>query len=563
MALFDPNQMNEAVEGFHGLPILKQMGLLIALAASVALGVWVVLWSQQPELTPLYTDLPAKELTDILDMVTQAGIKARGDPDTGTVWVPADKISDIRLKLASKGLPHQMNMGFDGISQDNGFGASKFVETLRFRQALENELARTIGSISNIRKARIHLALPKTSLFVRDQHKPSASVFVDLYAGRALEKGQVDAIINMVASSIPDMSTDSVTVIDQRGKLLTDHNEDEAFRTTHKQLDYTRAIEREYVRRIEEILTPFLGDSKVRAQVTADMDFTITEKTQEMFAPTKNPLVRSEQTHQEHQVGGGDSGGVPGALTNQPPVSGAEAARQEQQSNAGGKASTPAIIGSEDTNKKQSRIFQTRNYELDKTIAYVKQSVGLVKRLSVAVVVDDLKVKDKDGKFKQVHLKDDQLSRITELVREAVGFDKTRGDTVTVVNSSFVEPDFSGDVEMPAIPLWKQPWFWTALKQGVAGIFILVVLFTILKPLLTTLASKTITIRNSVGPSYVPGPAIMDSPDLPILKQEEIPRLPEPSASYGAKMDAIRNMVKDDPGRVAQVVLNWVGDENE
>ncbi|MCB1747875.1 MAG: flagellar M-ring protein FliF, partial [Gammaproteobacteria bacterium] len=364
------------------LLLLRQAGVMVALAASVALGLYVALWARTPEYTVLYTDLSERDLSQVVDALQSNAIPYRMDANGGAILVAADKVHDARLKLAAAGLPRSAGMGFEMLEQEQGFGTSQFLEQARYQRAIEGELSRSIAHINNVRAARVHLAVPKQSAFSRTRREPTASVIVDLYNGRRLEPHQVGAIVHMVSASVPSMSPDQVTVIDQQGNLLTDTagGSDELVLSA-KRFEYTRRLEESFVDRIEAILMPLVGPDGVRAQVTADIDFTTTEQTRESFNPDL-PAVRSENLIEEERRGGGGPGGVPGALSNEPPAA-ATAPEQVGAADGTGQQATTASAAANGNRRSQT----TRNYELDRTISHTRPATGTVRRLSVAVVV--------------------------------------------------------------------------------------------------------------------------------------------------------------------------------
>src|SRR5271155_265951 len=306
------------------VPALRQAGLLIGVAAAVAAAVWLVLWSQGQNYSVLYGQLSERESGQVMDALPAAGIEYKLSP-SGAVSVPEAKVQEARIRLASQGLPQSDAMGIEMIQKDSAFGSSTLMESARYQSVLETELARTITKVQGVQTARVHLALPKPSVFLRDARKATASVMLQLYPGRRLEPGQVAAIVHLVASSVPELVASDVTLVDQAGSLLNspDENSDQA--ASNRQLEYTRKREEGYRGQIIELLEPMIGAGRVRATVTADLDFTVTEETHENYDPQKT-AVRSEQTSSETRKGGDGVEGIPGALSNQPPgTSGAPA----------------------------------------------------------------------------------------------------------------------------------------------------------------------------------------------------------------------------------------------
>ena len=378
------------VKGLGQNLVIRQLAVMVGIAASVALGVAVVLWSQTPNYSLLFGDLAEKDAAEVVSALQQAGIEFKVDDTSGAVMVPTGKLRDARMKLAGEGLPRGDSPGFALLEKEAGFGTSRALEAARFQRALEGELARTISSISSVKSARVHLATPKQSVFARKRKKPSASVVLNLFSGRALEKEQVAAIRHLVASSVPELEANRVTVVDQKGKLLSGQSETRELMLSTSQLEFTRQLEQDFRQRVEDILLPILGADNVSAQVTAEVDFTVTEQTEERFNPDL-PALRSEQINEQSSRLAATQG-VPGALSNQPPLAGQ--APEQADALTGTAPTGPAPLNS----SKRA----TRNYELDKTISHTRLSSGTLRRLSVAVVVDDKVSVSDDGVATQV-----------------------------------------------------------------------------------------------------------------------------------------------------------------
>lgn len=536
-------------------PWLRQVAVMVGIAASVALGVAVVLWSQAPSFAPLYGNLAEKDASQVMDALQQAGVEFQVDQATGMVMVPASKIKEIRMQLAGQGLPNSVGMGFELLQQDTGFGTSQLVEKARHQQALQGELARTIATIGAIQSARVHLALPKQSVFVRKRKPPSASVAVRLQGGRTLDEQQVEAIVHLVASSVPELVPGRVTVVDHKGRLLSGDPQSREMKLSATQFEHTRRIEDHYRERIESLLAPIVGRDKVRAQVTADVDFTVTEKTQERYNPDQ-PALRSEQLNEEERRGG-DAGGVPGALTNQPPAAG-----NAPEQAAGG-------AGQEGGGPQSSSRQQTRNYELDRVVSHTRMSPISLRRLSVAVVVDDISSVDAEGNLSTRERTPEEIERLTELVREAVGFDNARGDTLRVMNSSFLAPEPVAD--LPEAPIWEQGWFLDLVKQVGGLLLVLVLIFVVLRPTMKRLTATHAELAGEGGAAAVgPDGARIEGPlgaegeegeeNLLLGSDGEPIKLPG-GGKYQNIMDAARQLVDEDPKRVAQLVKTWVGEE--
>lgn len=525
---------------------LKQVGLLLMIAVSVALGVGIFLWSQSPNYQILYGAVSGKEKGEIVEALQKANIDYQLDEATGALMVPASQVHEVRLQLAMEGLPRSAGTGFELLEQNPGFGVSEFLEKARYQRALEGELARTISTLNNVKSARVHLALPKRSVFIRDRKAPSASVVLDLYAGRMLDPGQVAAITHLVASSIPELESAEVTVVNQGGDLLTQPERSQTLEMTTSQFEYTRRIEEEYGHRIQRILAPLVGTDKVRAQVVAEVDFTVTEQTQERYEPEKRAL-RSEQTAEEERIGGRLPGGIPGALSNQPP----DEAQVPETLNG---ANEGEFQPSEPPSSRSLRA--TRNYELDRTISHTRLAPGAIRRLSVAVLVDEKLVTDAEGNVSTSPRSPQELEHITGLVKEAVGFNPERGDTINVINAPFV-PDKELE-PLPEPPFWQQEWFWVAVKQGGGILAVLFLLLGVLRPTFRRLTTVP-------EPVTVPSLPKDSDEDKEELKEDQLTLSSNASTlqlsgpdSLEANLEMVRKMAADDSERVAQVVKNWV-----
>ncbi|EJO94057.1 flagellar MS-ring protein [Ectopseudomonas mendocina DLHK] len=563
------------LENLAEMSVLRQLGLLVGLAASVAIGFAVVLWSQQPDYRPLYGSLNGLDATQVVETLNAAGINYTVEPNSGALLVKADDLSRARLRLAAAGVaPTDNSVGFEILDREQGLGTSQFMEATRYRRGLEGELARTVSSLNNVKAARVHLAMPKASVFVRDERKPSASVLVELYPGRALEPSQVMAIVNLVATSVPELDKGQVTVVDQKGNLLSDQQELSELTMAGKQFDYTRRMETLFTQRVHNILQPVLGIGRYKAEVSADVDFSSVESTSEMFNPDQ-PALRSEQQVNEQRQSSLPPQGVPGALSNQPPGA---AAAPEQAGGAAG-AAGPVAPGQPlvDANGQQitdpitgqpmlapypadKREQSTRNFELDRSISYTKQQQGRLRRLSVAVVVDDqVRVDPATGEATRVPWSADDLARFTRLVQDSVGFDASRGDSVSVINTAFTA---SLGEEIPDIPFYTQPWFWDIVKQVLGVLFILVLVFGVLRPVLNNITGggkgKGLAETGDVELGEMAGLDGELSEDRVSLGGPQSILLPSPSEGYDAQLNAIKSLVAEDPGRVAQVVKEWI-----
>lgn len=521
---------------------LRRIGLVAGLVAAVAVGIGLFVWAQEPNYRPLYSRLSQQDAAEVVEALKAGNIPYRLDANTGAILVPAAQVHEVRLGLASQGLPRGEGVGYELLQRDQGFGTSQFMENARFNRALEAELARSISALNGVESARVHLAIPKQSVFIRERNQPSASVLVNLRPGRGLGESQVAAIVHMVASSVPGLEHDKVTVVDQRGRLLT-RKEDNLLDATAQQLDYKQQLEDAYVRRIEALLTPMLGPGGVRAQVDARLEFGVEESTQELFDPA-GIAVRSEQLS-EQQKEDRPVGGVPGALTNQPPQAGTLAPGEP--------------LDDAESRLVESSRNQTRNFEVSKTIRHSRRPLGVIQRLSVAVLVDEKDAVDEEGNPIRQPLSQEELDRISSLVQQAVGFDAERGDTISVISAPF-----QGQDSTERTPLLEQPWVWETGRLLLAALLALALLVFVVRPLL----------RNLFGPKQPE--ELEEDPELEQLPRAEEPlQLPGPEGenpllagvpapvSYEDALTAARQLVSQEPAVAANVVKDWLAEDEQ
>jgi len=530
----------------------------IALSAVIAVVAALWLWSRAPTYGVLYSNLSDRDGGAIIASLQQMNIPYKFNAGGGALLVAADKVPEARLKLAAQGLPKGGSVGFE-LMDNQKFGTSQFAEQVNYQRALEGELARSINSISAVESARVHLALPKPSLFVRDQKKPSASVVLTLHRGRSIDEGQVNAVVHLISSSVPELSAKSITVVDQAGNLLSAANAGTRGLDV-SQLKYSQEIEQAYIRRIEAILQPIVGTANVHAQVTADIDFSTSENTEEKYRPNQDPgsaAIRSLQSNESSQSGTAPPGGVPGALTNQPAASptapiATDPPRPNQLrlstelSSVGGAAGNPPASGS-------GRKDVTTNYELDRSIRHVQQSSGGIKRLSVAVVVNYRTGPGADGKPAAKALSAAELEQIQNLVKEAMGYSRERGDTLNVVNSPFAV-EVSKVIELP---LWRQPdnieLAKTAGSYLLLGLLGLYLWFAVLRPLLRKFLQPGVVQPPAAG---VPGVMAEDSTDPKMQAQDREDKRHEDNTQYA------RNAALKDPRMVAMLIQQWTENKN-
>lgn len=535
-------------------PTTRLLMLLVAVAAAVALGVGIVLWSRGPNFALLYAGLDPKDAAAVTQALQSSGTPFRLGADGASISVPADVLADTRLKLASQGLPQGSTAGGTLPQSDSPFGMSDLAESTHYREMLETDLGNTIAGLQFVRAARVHLALPKASAFIRDNHPASASVLLTLYPGRQLDGSQVQAIVHLVSSSVPDLDPAQVSIVDQQGTLLTVSDPDSPGAVGDAHMRLVTRMENSYAQRIEALLTPLVGAGRVRAQVDVALDFSQTEKASESYDSDK-PALRSEQTSSE-QKHDGAAGEVAGALSNQPPNTVAQPTAAKP--NAGTPpAANAASANAANATPSDTSSSATRNYELGRTISHVSDPAGKLTRLTVAVVVDDKPAPD--GKGKSIPLSTQELQHLTELTKNVVGFDQQRGDSVTVINQAFSDtPVDSAPVDEP---FWQRPGMLDLIKQG-AGILIAVLIaFGLLRPLLKGL------LRGSDHPvPALAGPVPTVSVRIADDEREDQVRITSPqiqSMAYEQKIGAARKLAQENSKQVAQVVMNWVGEDGD
>ena len=535
----------EALVKLHEMQFGRRLGTLLMISAAVALGLMVFFWSQKPGYSPLYTGLDPKATAEAADLLRAAQIPFRLDQASGAISVPEKHLHDARLKLAGSGLTDTGRLGFELMERDPGFGVSQFVENARYQHALETELVRTITTLRPVRDARVHLALPKPSAFTRKREAASASVVLELRSGSTLERNQVDAIVHMVASSIPDLAPERVTVVDQSGRMLTAVDDDSDAALSAAQFEQVRRQETSFNTRIRELLEPMTGRGRVNVEVSVDMDFSVLEEARELFN-SEPPKLRSEQVSENSNNAQGPQG-IPGATSNTPPGTDAPAAQQ---------AAAPV----------ENARSATRNFELDRTLQHSRQPPGRIRRVTAAVLVDHVPRAGGDGKPVLQALSANELERIESLVRQAVGFDAARGDVVSVMNAPFVHE--TGDSIELAPPWWQDPRLRDALRLVLGAIVVLALLFGVLRPAL----------RQIAGPAQRRQERLVEQhQDTALLEGDEVPRLGDdvatlspgasreplalPANAYEERLRQAREAVRSDSKRVAQVVKDWVGNE--
>ncbi|QMU60402.1 MAG: flagellar M-ring protein FliF [Gammaproteobacteria bacterium] len=526
--------------------LFSHLGIILTLAAVLALGVGVTLWSIKPEYSPVYSNLSQADVGMVADVLRSSNIPFRMDSSSGMILVANDKIGEAKIILASEGLPQSNGTGYEVLNDKPSLGTSQFMETARYQHALETELSRTIAGMRNIDNSRVHIATPKQSVFIRNRGLTSASVMIKLMPGRVLESGQVSSITHLVASSVPYLDAANVTIVNQWGQLLSSTGTDDVIDQSNKQLAYKKSVEQTYANRIEELLAPIYGRNKIKAQVNAEIEFSKSESAEELYDPDNNQ-VRSEQISEQRNQGSSIAAlGIPGALSNQPPSGGTLQTEESQEGEEGSSANSTPVSTSQNT---------TKNYELDKTMRYTQEAKSLVNRITVAIVVDDKDVINEAGETVKTPLASEDFALIRGIVRDAIGFNEERGDSVTVYNSSFLPQVVLEEPE--ATPIWKQSWLLSIIKQVFAGISVLIILFMFVRPAMKALMSK----HNSAtgGSSSASQPLLEGSSGEVAIAAAAAGNYP----NYVQQLAMAKELVSQDPKQVAKIVKNWVAPSGE
>ncbi len=531
-----------AFGGLAAIPARSKLLALAGLAALIAIVAASVLWSRQPDYRVLFSNLSDKDGGSVIASLTQMNVPYRFAPGGAAILVPEDRVHDARLKLASQGLPRGGTVGFE-LMENQKFGVTQFQERLNFQRGLEGELARSIQSLAAVQSARVHLALPAQNGFLRERQKPSASVLLSLHPGRTLDRSQVAGIVHLVASSVPELAPGQVSVIDQTGALLSADGESLANGMDASQLNYVHRMEAGYSQRVLDLLEPIVGAGNVRAQISADIDFTQSESTAEQYRPNQGAepaAVRSQQVLESGAHDAATAQGVPGALSNQPPAPATAPVNGPAQPTHAAAASAQGAANG-------GRREAVTNYEVDKTVRVTRNASGTIKRLSAAVLVNHRRSVDAEGKVTLTALAPAELENIHSLVREAIGFNRERGDSINVVNAPFTQIEAPREVALPA---WQQPENIALArelgKQGLLVVLALIVIFTLIRPVLKAFAR----------PRGATGARLAAQVDDPL-------QLPEPGTTPPAvapvRQEEILRIARENPAAVASVVRNWVG----
>lgn len=540
-------RLQQAVQNINALTPRQKIAAAAAIALAIALVVGVLMWNRQPEYGVLFSNLDERDGGQVIAALQQQNVPYRMSPNGMSILVPQAQVHELRLRLAANGLPKGGLVGFE-LMDTQKLGVSQFNEQINYQRALEGELSRTIQSINSVSAARVHLAMPKQTAFLRDDQKPTASVMVTLRPGRVLDANQVAGIVHLVSSSVPRMVESGVNIIDQNGELLTTKNDPlRQSGLDATQLEYVKEVEAGFIRRIENILQPMVGKDNFRAQVAADVDFNQVEQTAETFKPNPSPdqAIRSQQTTEETNRQPGPQG-VPGALTNQPPVP------------ATAPITTPPVPPNQAGTGQTATTNRTAvlNYEVDRTVQHVKQSLGQLKRLSVAVVVNHRTETLPNGQTQTVPLSDEEVARINNLVREAVGYNPARGDTINVATSPF-----AGLGAEPALPIWKDPEMVELGKEGLKYLLVLLVVlfvyFAIIRPLMkSVMPPPTEAEKAEAAEAGEPGEEGEEGVEVSLSGAAQ-------ANTYEAKLARARELAKEDPKMVANLIREWMGVNDE
>ena len=534
------------------MPAIRQLIQIVMLAAALALGLWLFFWTQQPGYATLYSGLADRDAAELSEALRAANIPFQLEANGSAIAVPEAQLSEARLKMAALGLPQGSRAGFEMIEGEQGFGVSQFVEGARYQMALETELARTIITLRPVRNARVHLAIPKPSAFTRMRQDAAASVLLELFPGRALDSNQVKAIVHLVATSIPHLDPERVTVIDQSGRLLTQPDPDSEDAINNRQFEQVQRLQDDYASRIARLLEPMTGPGRVSAQVAIDMDFSTVEEAREVYGAEPQKL-RSEQVAEESMTGTTD-GGIPGAVANTPPTG--------EPAQAGAPAALPSSASRS----------ATRNFEMDRTLVHSRQGPGRITRVSAAVLVDNIpRGLDAEGNPVTTPLEADEIARIEALVREAIGFSAERGDSVSVVNAGFNRPEPMEEIE--PLPFWENPSWLQWARLGAGALAVVLVLLMVVKPALNRVLNPAPALparreeeevdeeeaeARAAARLEAQHRAMQEAGPRKLSAEEEAQGILAGPENYEQRLTVAKAAVQQDPRRVAQVVRGWV-----
>ncbi|WP_432380117.1 flagellar basal-body MS-ring/collar protein FliF [Duganella sp. P38] len=563
-----------AEDGAEKLPFIQTpMGKNFVRAAGAAaivavlIGLW--LWNKPPEYAVLFSNFTDRDGGAITAELDKLQVKHKFSDNGSAILVPAEQVHDIRLKLAAQGLPKGGNVGFE-LMENQKLGVSQFLEQVNYQRALEGELARSVMSLAPVENARVHLALPKPSVFVRDQQKPTASVIVTLHPNRMLDRAQTGAIVHLVASSVPELLPSNVTVVDQAGNLISDQEKAGAnnAKLDEQQLKYVKNLQTQVIKQVESIIIPIVGEGNVRAEAVADVDFAQIEQASENYKPNSPPAasaIRSQQTSETNGNGNNTNpGGIPGALSNQPPGTATAPLNQTAAANgpnAPAPGTPPGALPASGAAGAPSHKESTTNYEVDKTVRYEQRGMGGLRRMTVAVVVNYKRIVDKDGKVTVKAYTPEEMAKINDLVKQAMGYNQDRGDAVSVANSPFdgvdkpfeAPPDWWRD---PAnLPMAKD-----LAKFLITALILLYIVMRIVRPMMRPVFKKIDEINAPEPEPEVPEEQIDEGPDEALIAEEELRKMEENTArGYRENLAMAKKLAMEDPRIVANVIKDWIG----
>ncbi len=533
----DEQQAAAPLAGLSAIPGLRQVAILAGIAAAVAFGVVVVLWARGPSTVAIFQNsLSDGDTAQAIGILESSAIEYRLDERSGQLLVATQDRTRARMLLAAEDLPRN-GRGMELITEQSGFSTSDFVETARHQHMLETELVRSIASMAPVRNARVHLAIPEQSVFARDRKSASASIVVHLHAGQQLQKSQVAAIVHIVASSVPDLNPDDVTLADHRGHLLNEPGGSQQSRLNDRQYEYSQRLERDLENEIYRLLSPTIGREAIEATVSATLDFTVRETTEEILRP-EGTLLYENAKRSDSTGGGGIAAGIPGALTNQPPAA--------DDAGAGGE---PPSTTMRDT---------TREFQPSRSVNVIRDASDRITRLAVAVVVDNQRSVNEAGETESTPYTEEALNEITQLAREAVGFNEARGDSITVINRAFV------DTQLPPLeapPWWQQPLVQDLIKQGLAALMVLITLIFVVRPMVTNLLKAPPAMVPALPGGAGSAGALAHQPGEEDSSGARSDAGEVPQLTHDERVAQARSIAADDPQRVVQIVRSWMNED--
>jgi flagellar M-ring protein FliF len=539
-------------------------------AALLAVLLGLYLWNKPPDYGVLFSNFTDRDGGAITAELDKLNIKHKFSENGGAILVPTEQVHDARLKLAAQGLPKGGNVGFE-LMENQKLGVSQFLEQVNYQRALEGELARSIQSLAAVENARVHLALPKPSVFVRDQQKPTASVLLTLHPNRMLDPAQTAAIVHLVASSVPELMPANVTVVDQAGNLISDQNKNgsgglNAKNMDETQLKYVKDMQLQVIKQVESIIIPIVGEGNVRAEATADVDFSKIEQAAETYKPNSPPAASAIRSQQSSETSGADAnanpGGIPGALSNQPPGTATAPLDQAVANGANAPApGTPPGAAGANAAAGPKHKESTTNYEVDKTVRYETRGMGGLRRMTVAVVVNYKRMVDKDGKVTIKAYTAEEMAKINDLVKQAMGYNQDRGDAVSVANSPFDGVDRPFE---PALDWWRDPANLPMAKDLakflITALILLYIVLRIVRPMMRPVFKKIDEINAPEPEPEEPEDVVEEGPDEALIAEEELRKMEESTVkTYRENLAMAKKLAVEDPRIVANVIKEWIG----